>query len=95
MQETRQITPRITVTTDFSLESERAFFHALAFAVTKQARLTLLHTGSESRNSVPWERFPGVRETLAGWGLSAARRTARRRNRDTECRHRQDGHARP
>ena len=69
VQESRQITPRITVTTDFSLESERAFFHALAFAITQQARLTLLHTGSESRNSVPWERFPGVRETLAGWGL--------------------------
>lgn len=57
------------VTTDFSPESQRAFFHALAFAVSKQARLTLLHTGSESRRSVPWERFPGVRETLAGWGL--------------------------
>ena len=57
------------VTTDFSPESQRAFFHALAFAVSKQARLTLLHTGPESRESVPWERFPGVRETLAGWGL--------------------------
>ena len=57
------------MTTDFSLESERAFFHALALAVAKQARLTLLLTGSESRNAVPWERFPGVRETLAGWGL--------------------------
>ena len=57
------------VTTDFSAESQRAFFHALAFAVSKQARLTLLHTGPESRRSVPWENFPGVRETLAGWGL--------------------------
>lgn len=69
MQEPQQITPRIMVTTDFSLESERAFFHALSFAVSKQARLTLLHTGSESRGSVPWERFPGIRETLASWGL--------------------------
>ena len=57
------------VTTDFSQESRDAFFHALAFAVRKQARLTLLHTGSESRHSVPWDRFPGIRETLAGWGL--------------------------
>jgi len=69
VQDSQQITPRILVATDFSRESERAFQHALAFAVAKQARLTLLHTGSESRSSVPWERFPGVRETLAGWGL--------------------------
>ena len=72
MQETQQITPRILVTTDFSLESERAFFHALALAVGRQARLTLLHTGPESRETVPWDAFPGVRETLAAWGLLAA-----------------------
>lgn len=69
MQDDRQITPRILVTTDFSVESERAFYHALTFAVKNRARLTLLHTGSESRDAVPWERFPGVRETLAAWGL--------------------------
>lgn len=69
MQDSQQITPRILVTTDFSPESRRAFFHALAFAVAKQARLTLLHSGSESRRSVPWDDFPGVRETLAGWEL--------------------------
>jgi len=67
-----QITPRIMVTTDFSIESERAFYHALAFAVRHQARLTLLHTGSESRDAVPWELFPGVRDTLARWGLLEA-----------------------
>ena len=71
MQETQQITPRIMVTTDFSQESERAFYHALAFAVARQARLTLLHTGPESRDTVPWREFPGVRETLAAWGLLA------------------------
>lgn len=71
MQETQQITPRILVTTDFSPESEHAFFHALAFAVNRQARLTLLHTGPESRDTVPWDAFPGVRETLAAWGLLA------------------------
>lgn len=69
MQDSQQITPRILVTTDFSPESEHAFFHALAFTVSKKARLTLLHTGSESRRSVPWDRFPGVRATLARWGL--------------------------
>ena len=69
MQDSQQITPRILVTTDFSLDSERAFYHALAFALARQARLTLLHTGSESRSSVPWDRFPGVRETLQAWGM--------------------------
>lgn len=71
MQETQQITPRILVTTDFSPESELAFYHALAFAVARKARLTLLHTGPESRDTVPWGSFPGVRETLAAWGLLA------------------------
>jgi len=69
VQDSQQITPRILVTTDFSAESQRAFFHALAFAVCRKARLTLLHTGPESRSTVPWKNFPGVRETLAGWGL--------------------------
>lgn len=72
MQDPRQITPKILVTTDFSLDSERAFYHALAFAVARQARLTLLHTGPVSGSSVPWDKFPSVRETLAGWGLLPA-----------------------
>lgn len=69
MQDSQQITPRILVTTDFSDASESAFYHGLLAAVARQARLTLLHTGSESRQSVPWERFPGVRETLTAWRL--------------------------
>ncbi|MGB5761348.1 MAG: universal stress protein [Sedimenticolaceae bacterium] len=69
MQDPQRITPKILVTTDFSPESEHAFYHALAFTVAKQARLTLLHAGSESHRSVPWDRFPGVRATLARWGL--------------------------
>lgn len=68
MQDSQQLAPKILVPTDFNPESERAFFHALAFAVAAHAHLTLLHTGPESRDSVPWERFPGVRETLAAWG---------------------------
>ncbi|MCB1787989.1 MAG: universal stress protein [Gammaproteobacteria bacterium] len=71
MTDYRQFTPRILVTTDFSDASERAFFHALALAVRLQARLTLLHTGAEGRDSVPWDRFPGVRQTLTKWGLLA------------------------
>lgn len=64
-----QFMSRILVATDFSPASERAFFHALAFAVHQRARLTLLHTGTESRHAVPWEQFPSVRSTLAAWGL--------------------------
>jgi len=69
MYDARQITPHILVTTDFSADSQRAFYHGLAFAVAHQARFTLLHTGPESRDAVPWDRFPGIRETLAQWGL--------------------------
>lgn len=72
MPELQPITPRILVTTDFSDDSLLAFHHALAVAVAKRARLTLLHTGSESRDEVPWEQFPGVRETLASWGTLGA-----------------------
>lgn len=67
MNDINRITPRILAATDFSIESERAFFHALALAVSHQARLTLLHIGPESRKEVPWERYPGVRETLTKW----------------------------
>lgn len=67
-----QITPRILVTTDFSSESEAAFFLALAAAVQRRARLTLLHTGTEERDAVPWDRFPGVRDTLTTWQLLPA-----------------------
>lgn len=72
MSNAPQIAPKILVATDFSPESERAFYHALAFAVRNRAWLTLLHTGSESRDAIPWERYPGVRETLAAWGLLPA-----------------------
>lgn len=67
-----QITPRILVTTDFSGASETAFFHALAAAVQTQARLTLLHTGPEGLDAIPWDRFPGVRDTLSTWHLLPA-----------------------
>jgi nucleotide-binding universal stress UspA family protein len=68
----QQLTPRILLPTDFSTASQHAFYHALAIAVACQARLTLLHTGSESRDEVAWERFPGVRETLTLWGMLPA-----------------------
>lgn len=67
--ESQQLTPRILLTTDFSAESEIAFVHALAIALKRKARLTLLHTGGESREQVQWNRFPNVRRTLQTWGL--------------------------
>jgi len=67
--ESQQLTPRILLTTDFSRESEIAFYHALAIALERGARLTLLHTGGESREQVPWNKFPNVRKTLQTWGL--------------------------
>jgi nucleotide-binding universal stress UspA family protein len=56
--------------TDFSEGSERAFAHALAVALFRQARLTLLHV-AETASDEDWQRFPGVRETLERWGLLA------------------------
>lgn len=67
-----QVSPRILVTTDFSAASERAFFHALALTVRSEARLTLLHTRSDTSESVPWDQFPGVRETLTKWQMLPA-----------------------
>jgi nucleotide-binding universal stress UspA family protein len=57
------------VTTDFSSASEAASVHGLAIALRLHGRLTLLHTGSESRDAVPWDRFPDVRSILVRWGL--------------------------
>lgn len=72
MPDAIRIAPRILVTTDFGHDCERAFYHALAFALAKRAMLTILHVGAEARDDVPWEQFPGVRETLTAWGVLAA-----------------------
>lgn len=54
--------------TDFSSASERAFANALAIALLRQTRLTLLHVSA--RGSTPtWDKFPPVRGTLERWGL--------------------------
>jgi nucleotide-binding universal stress UspA family protein len=54
--------------TDFSSASERAFANALAIALLRQTRLTLLHVSD--RDSAPsWDKFPPVRGTLERWGL--------------------------
>lgn len=69
MPELNRITPHILTATDFSDESRRAFYHALSLAVGQQARMTLLHIGPESRKEIPWDKYPGVRDTLAKWQL--------------------------
>jgi len=55
--------------TDFSEASEAAFAHALALALRREARLTLLHTTEDKPGRDVWTRFPAVRETLERWGL--------------------------
>jgi nucleotide-binding universal stress UspA family protein len=51
---------------DFSLASENAFAHALAFALIRETEFTILHTGDSELN---WRQFPSVRTTLERWGV--------------------------
>lgn len=53
--------------TDFSPASNRAFAHALAIALIRETRLTLLHVGGNP--GLDWAEFPPVRETLERWNL--------------------------
>ena len=52
---------------DFSAASEVAFAHALKAALIAQAQLTVMHVSPDM--TAEWTDFPGVRETLARWGL--------------------------
>jgi nucleotide-binding universal stress UspA family protein len=52
--------------TDFSEASSHAFAHALAIALHRKTRFTILHAAHE-KNS--WLHFPSVRTTLTCWGL--------------------------
>ena len=54
--------------TDFSEASQVAFAHALAIALYRKARLTLLHVAPDLAED-DWRRFPPVRATLERWGL--------------------------
>jgi nucleotide-binding universal stress UspA family protein len=56
--------------TDFSEGSMRAFAHALAIALFRHAKLTLLHV-SENASDEDWQHFPPVRQVLERWGLLA------------------------
>jgi len=53
--------------TDFSAGSRIAFAHALAIALIRKTKLTLLHAGGNKSKS--WENFPSVRGTLEQWGV--------------------------
>ncbi len=54
--------------TDFSEESEQAFAHALATALIRKTKLTILHVDKEY-SEVGLKRFPAVRKMLEQWGL--------------------------
>lgn len=51
--------------TDLRTDGLPAFSHALRLALDGRCKLTLLHVG-RGRN-VNWDRFPGIRDTLARW----------------------------
>jgi len=52
---------------DFSAASEVAFVHALKAALIAKSHLTVMHVSPDM--TTEWTDFPGVRETLARWGL--------------------------
>lgn len=54
---------------DFSEASESAFAHALAIALRRKCRFTILHAG---RSREAWTNFPAIRSTLERWGLLKA-----------------------
>ena len=58
---------RILHPSDFSAASEVAFVHALKAALIAKALLTVMHVSPSM--TAEWTDFPGVRETLARWGL--------------------------
>ncbi|NNM01507.1 MAG: universal stress protein, partial [Gammaproteobacteria bacterium] len=59
----------IVVPTDFSGASNVAFMHALALSMILKADLAIVHVGNDAEHERPWHRYPGVRDTLASWGL--------------------------
>lgn len=59
---------RVFHPSDFSPGSEVAFAHALAIALVRKARFTILNA-SKDFGRKGWKDFPRVRETLERWGL--------------------------
>ncbi len=55
--------------TDFSPASEKAFAHALAIALLRQTKFTILNVGNNQNDTSQWQKFPPVRKTIERWGL--------------------------
>ena len=53
---------------DFTPASEIAFAHALKLALIAQAELSIMHVAADV-DDMHWGDFPGVRSTLARWGI--------------------------
>jgi nucleotide-binding universal stress UspA family protein len=63
---------RVLHPSDFSKASEVAFAHALKLALESNAELEILHVAphvAANDTDVHWSEFPGVRLTLARWGI--------------------------
>lgn len=63
---------RIFHPSDFSQASEVAFGHALKIALASGAHLDIMHVARHAtlrEDDVHWSDFPGVRATLARWGV--------------------------
>jgi nucleotide-binding universal stress UspA family protein len=58
---------RILHPTDLGAGSAVAFLHALRIATITRSVLTILHV--DKGDSAEWVDLPGVRSTLAGWGM--------------------------
>ena len=61
--------PGILHPTDFSEASRVAFAHALAIALARKSKLTLINASEDMPTVEDWQRFPSVRGTLEDWGL--------------------------
>ena len=55
--------------TDFTVSSALAFAHALKIALAGKTKMYVLHCDRGSGDEVDWSQFPGVRRTLAKWGV--------------------------
>lgn len=55
--------------TDLTVSSEPAFAHALKIALAGKTKLYVLHADPADDGEIDWAAFPGVRRTLAKWGV--------------------------
>ncbi len=56
---------KIFYPSDFSIESDVAFVHALKIALKRQSLLQMMHV--DKNNQARWEDFPSVQEALERW----------------------------